>query len=136
MKEDSTNIKKIVLELEKIKKITAGKDLKELEDSYFSKFDCFDDISKITLESKYIKSKLIGNKEEYESVPDFEYDLRILDYIIENHKNATPKSIPIYKHCLMLFELRFGMRITFFTEIDNLIDDLENRNDKNKRKGL
>ena len=129
-----------LMKLEKILIKNRNKDLNKIEDEFFEKYNCKNEIDKIKFECKYINTKM---KEEKENLTDNKYyddDSSIVNIIRKNAdlvKEVDKTRINSIKKALVYIELDLGIGINFYSVIREIYDEkLEKLEEKLNKKGL
>ena len=129
-----------LMKIEKILIKNRNKDLNKIEDEFFEKYNCKNEIDKIKFECKYINTKM---KEEKENLTDNKYyddDSSIVNIIRKNAdlvKEVDKTRINSIKKALVYIELDLGIGINFYSVIREIYDEkLEKLEEKLNKKGL
>lgn len=139
IKQMKSNIETLlqIRKLEKIREALGNSDPKEKENEYFSKYNCFSEKQKIELEAKFIKTKILKDKDKY--IKDYQryyLDLKIVDNILSNLDLILNKDLDKIKQCLIIIELDLNIDVALVSEVDEVyklkIKKMENDTKKKK----
>ena len=118
-----------VYKLGNVKKSIGDADPKEVEKVYFEKFGCHTEKEKITLEAKYIKTKLFSklNNEQNKEKEAIQNSIKLIDFIIDNIDDFRQKDIAKVRRSLVVIELKYNLKIGLVSDVDYLYADRVNR---------
>ena len=131
---------------EKIKELKKLKRLKSYlngingikdEDEYYKQFKIYTEKDKVKFEAKYVKTKLIREKDKYienENYEDYLQDVNIILKEIENNENIKNSVLRIYKMRLIQIETDLDKDVHLFSEIGS-VDEMKVKSNK-KEKGM
>lgn len=132
--DDLKELKRLKLLKDKL----ANQNPKDLENEFFSNYECFTEKEKIRLEALYIKTKLIKNKEEYEKLPSYESVCVLTKLVLATIDIAKVPDLKKLKQALILIELKLDLNINFYSEVENVykLKMMFLNDETGKKKGL
>lgn len=107
--------------LKELMRIIGDSDPMAAENRFFSNIGCNTEKEKIDFESKYILSTLTKEPEKHKKLlSNYDETTKMIGVILKNLNDFRTKDFPIIKRYFIVLELRLGLSISFFSEVENV----------------